>query len=78
MINFITNSKNKIQSKATKPIKKDITGQVFGDFTVIRDNGRDGSGHILWLCKCNNCGKTFSTTYYELTSGRKKVECNCK
>lgn len=36
---------------------KDLTGQRFGELTVIGDSGMRGAGgNVLWRCKCS-CGK---------------------
>lgn len=53
----------------------DMTKKKFGDYIVTKENGRDGSGHVLWECVCVGCGDKFSTTAYELNSGRKNVMC---
>jgi hypothetical protein len=34
---------------------KDITGQRFGRLTVIQPAGRNVSGNVLWMCRCE-CG----------------------
>ena len=34
----------------------DLTGQVFGELTVLEQSGKDKNGAILWKCKCS-CGK---------------------
>ena len=36
--------------------KIDLTGQTINRLVVIREAGRDKSGHVLWLCRC--LGKT--------------------
>ena len=33
--------------------KKDMTGQVIGRLTVVRENGRSKGGQVMWLCKCS-------------------------
>lgn len=30
--------------------KIDLTNKTFGRLTVIKENGRDNSGKIMWLC----------------------------
>lgn len=32
---------------------KDLTGQIFGRLTVIKDVGRAKSGDVLWECECS-------------------------
>ena len=38
------------------PKKIDLTGQTINRLVVIRENGRDKHGNVLWLCRC--LGKT--------------------
>lgn len=47
-----------------KPNRFIKMGSVFGDFKVIGQNGKDSSRHILWKCRCENCGdiKTIRST----------------
>lgn len=45
---------------------KDLTGQKFGKWTVLRQE-RD-RGKIIWLCECA-CGKLQKITSSNLTSG---------
>lgn len=35
----------------------DMTGQTFGDLTVLKRAGSDNWGKALWICRCNACGK---------------------
>lgn len=53
----------------------DITGQIFGDLTVIK---RDGSkdNRAMWLCKCS-CGNERRVSGTDLRRGRIK-SCGCK
>lgn len=37
---------------------KDLTGQCFGNWTVVARAENSGSGHVRWLCKCGQCGRT--------------------
>lgn len=39
----------------TGQLAKDITGQRFGAFVVLRRAGRDESGRALWRVRCR-CG----------------------
>lgn len=57
----------------------DLTGQVFGQLTVIGDSGqRKSDGSIVWKCSCA-CG---NTEYYTVSSelkrkgARAKTHCN--
>lgn len=47
---------------------RDLTGQVFGHLTAIKQEGRAKDGHLLWLCQCD-CGNTTHVTVSHLTSG---------
>lgn len=55
---------------------KDIVGKTFGDYTVIRFEGRNSSGVIKWLCKCK-CGheRLFTPTYLYGNSVRRATQC---
>ena len=54
---------------------KDLTGQRFGRLVVIRKDGKDNSGHIKWLCKCD-CGNEISVSGDSLR-GNKTKSCGC-
>lgn len=51
-----TNAENKIVN---------ISGKKFGKWTVIKLNGRNKSGQIAWLCRCE-CGNKKDITYNAL------------
>ena len=60
---------------------QDISGQTFGNITVIK---RDGSYTICngkhtpkWLCRCNFCGKLFHVNTYRIKALRLK-SCGCQ
>ena len=36
---------------------EDITGKVFDNLHVVKMDGKNKHGHVLWLCKCS-CGET--------------------
>ena len=57
-------------------VLKDLTGQVFGELTVIRKHGVDKFRHTIWECLCS-CGRT---SYPLGTSLQKGVtrSCGCK
>ncbi len=40
---------------------KDLTGQVFGKWLILREAGRNKFNQRLWLCKCTNCGSEYKT-----------------
>lgn len=48
---------------------KDLTGQTFGHYKVIIENGRNKDRGVLWLCECLKCHRNFNVKSYELTSG---------
>jgi hypothetical protein len=54
--------------------KVNLTGQVFGHLTAIKDSGKrarrkDGSSAVLWLCQCD-CGKQTYVATSSLTTGQ--------
>lgn len=55
----------------------DLTGQQFGDLTVIKLSDKRGSNNtLLWECKCR-CGNTTHIQGYSLINGHYK-SCGCK
>ena len=61
--------------KSCKNCKNEnLTGQIFGNWTVKQKAGQDNSGHILWLCQCT-CGKQRKITGSELRNSISK-KCN--
>lgn len=57
------------------PRIKDLTGQNFGLWTVLRQNGNTKTGAALWLCYCK-CGKHKTVIGSDLRSG-KSLSCGC-
>lgn len=55
--------------------KINLTGRKFGRLTVLREDGRDKRGELLWLCLCG-CGRELSVRGYALRSGRTRA-CGC-
>lgn len=53
----------------------DLTGQVFGQLTVICQVGKHSSGHILWQCQCI-CGNIWVAASDCLRKGATK-SCGC-
>ena len=47
--------------------RKDLTGQEFGDWKVIKY-----VGDRMWECECTSCGNIKNVLDYSLTSGRSK------
>jgi hypothetical protein len=57
------------------PIKNDLTGTVFGRWTVLEVAGRDKRGALNWKCLCS-CGTTRSVFGANLTRGL-STSCGC-
>lgn len=57
------------------PRKIDLTGQVFGRLTVIREIKKRKNNCIVWLCKCE-CGKTKYVRSGSLASSKTR-SCGC-
>lgn len=59
--------------------KNDLTNKIFGDITVLGDDGtRGSSGDVMWLCQCK-CGNIIHIATGNLT--RKKggtISCGCR
>lgn len=57
---------------------KDLTGEVFGRWTVIKraDPPNDKTGHPLWHCRCV-CGNEADVVVWSLRSGASK-SCGCQ
>lgn len=53
----------------------DLSGQVFGMLTVVREGGRTKHGNVVWVCKCS-CGTVKSIPSGSLRSGHSK-SCGC-
>lgn len=54
----------------------DLTGQVFGKWTVLERAERDGGGKQRWLCRCP-CGKEKTIDAYSLRSSDTKQCKRC-
>jgi len=57
------------------PIQIDLTGKIFGRWTVIKIDGQDKRKSYLWLCRCE-CGKEKTIVGYSLRRGDTK-SCGC-
>ena len=57
--------------------RRDLTGMIFGDFTVLgHDNSRERYKYYE-LCKCNKCDKVKSIASGSLTTrGKNLCDCN--
>lgn len=53
----------------------DLSGKRFGKLVAQKPIGRDKSGHVIWLCKCD-CGKSSNVISRCLLSGESK-SCGC-
>jgi hypothetical protein len=53
----------------------DLTGMIFGRFTVVKQYGKDKRHNIIWECLCN-CGNTSNITTTNLKNGHIK-SCGC-
>ncbi len=53
----------------------DLTGQVFGKLKVLKREGSDKGGSVLWKCVCS-CEKTKIIRGYSLTRGNTR-SCGC-
>lgn len=51
-------------------LKKDLTGQRFGDLLAIKPIGRAKNRNILWKCLCT-CGEFLNVTQSSLTRGQR-------
>lgn len=60
---------------ALSPCAIDITDEKFGMLTAIMPVGRDVSGNIQWLCKCE-CGNKLPVLRGNLCKGNSK-SCGC-
>jgi hypothetical protein len=58
------------------PLNLQLTGQTFGDWTVIADTRRKSHGHHMWLCRCA-CGTEKEVSSLYLRNGRSR-NCGCK
>lgn len=60
-------------------VRQNLSGQVFGNFTVIKDIGSNKHKSRLYECVCV-CGKSVNRTTYQLKgaeSGKYKNHCGC-
>lgn len=64
-------------NKVTMRTKIDLTGQVFGKWTVIAESqDRKASGRVKWLCECA-CGTRKNVQSSSLVSGASKACKRC-
>lgn len=55
----------------------DIAGKTYNDLTAIEYDHTEESGRVIWLFKCNNCGKKVLKGKSDVISG-KTTNCGCK
>ncbi len=53
----------------------DLTGKIFGYWTVVRRAGSSKEGRKMWLCRCK-CGTERAVRGYNLRNGTSK-SCGC-
>lgn len=56
-------------------VKSNLQSKIFNRLTVIKENGKNKHGKILWLCICE-CGKKVSSVGSDLISEHTK-SCGC-
>lgn len=56
-------------------MRTDLTGLVFGRWTVLGEAGKDSRNHKKWLCRCE-CGVERAVLGYDLKKG-KSQSCGC-
>ena len=64
-----------IKEQTSKLFTKDLTGQLFGNLTVIERVGSDNHNNALWLCQCK-CGVKKIIPGQSLIKGQSK-SCGC-
>ncbi len=62
-------------STTRHPNFKDLTGQVFGRLTVIREAGCNNQGKVMWACRCE-CGGERTVRGSDLRRAR-TLSCGC-
>lgn len=63
--------------KPTQIIRKDLTGQRYGNLTVIRPTDRRDHKHIVWECRCD-CGNTEYVQTQYLNDGTTRSCKSCQ
>ena len=59
------------------PPKIDLTGQRFGKLVVLKENGKNKSGHIYWDCQCD-CGNHINVNMVHMRNGTITACKNCR
>ena len=63
------------KEKTSEKNKKDMRGKKFGKLTVLKENGKNKYGEILWDCECE-CGNICTVSGTLLRNGHTK-SCGC-
>jgi len=66
-----------INQKTGELRRYDLRGVVFGELTVVKENGRDSKGEVYWYCVCS-CGGEKIIRGRFLRNGKAKTHCGCK
>ena len=56
---------------------KNIVGQIFGDYQVVKFLNINSKGRAVWLCKCIHCGKERECIGKYLTAKKCNYSCSC-
>lgn len=67
----------KKQNEKPKPRTPDITGQRFGQLTVMHKAEQTLKSGTQWVCKCD-CGAVLKNRYFDLVNGRLKRCGRCR
>lgn len=55
----------------------ELSGQTINQITVISPAGSSPKGAVLWLCRCNRCGKEFVIDGARLRGKNPRKDCGC-
>lgn len=55
---------------------KDIKGHQCGALVAVEPVGKDKSGHYMWRCVCQKCGRSKVVNYVQFAKGKMK-DCGC-
>lgn len=59
------------------PAARDLTGQTFGRWTVLRSSGRDGNRKDLWECRCSCAAQTVKVVRGQELRRGSSLSCGC-
>jgi len=65
--------------KSCQPYKiRNLKGQRFGDLTVLSyTDKRSSNGNVIWVCRCELCGRIVERAEEYLVSNIKLKNCGC-